>query len=139
MWEILEVLRRVARGERPRALGLDMRSEIGEGHPRPGRVHMAISIPEKYAAVQVGGYIKAKRAIHIARESGEGRRNLVRITSGHGATSSRRQLATGRRFGGTSSVMGRRIAGRISRDSTDRPASSATGLERPRGGPVQPP
>jgi putative transposase len=55
MWKILEVLRRVARGERPRALGLDMRSEIGEGHPRPGRVHMAISIPEKYAAVQVGG------------------------------------------------------------------------------------
>ena len=62
MWEILEVLRRVARGERPRALGLDMMSEIGEVHPRPDHVHMAISIPDKYAAVQMVGYIARGRA-----------------------------------------------------------------------------
>ena len=38
---------------------------------------MMISIPPKYAVAQVVGYIKGKSAIHIARHSGERRRNFV--------------------------------------------------------------
>jgi REP element-mobilizing transposase RayT len=57
---------------------------------------MVISIPPKYAAVQVVGYIKGKSAIHVARRFGERRRNFVSITSGHGVTLSRRWVATRR-------------------------------------------
>ncbi len=95
MWKILEVLRRVARGERPRALGLDVMSEVEEGHLRPRHVCMVISIPPKYAAVVVG-YIERKSAIRSARRFGKRRRNLVGTTSEHGVTSCRRRVATKR-------------------------------------------
>lgn len=38
-----------------------------EGHLQPDHVHMLISIPPRYAVSQVVGYMKGKRAIHIAR------------------------------------------------------------------------
>jgi putative transposase len=43
-------------------------SVILEGHLMPDHVHMLISIPPKYSVSQVVGYMKGKRAIHIARE-----------------------------------------------------------------------
>ena len=42
-------------------------SHIEEGTIRRDHVHMLISIPPKYAVSNVIGYIKGKRAIHIAR------------------------------------------------------------------------
>lgn len=38
---------------------------------------MMIAIPPKYAVSQVGGYIKGKSAIHLARVYGERRRSFV--------------------------------------------------------------
>jgi putative transposase len=38
---------------------------------------MCISIPPKYAVSNVVGYIKGKRAIHLARVYGERKRNFV--------------------------------------------------------------
>ncbi len=52
-------------------------SRIEEGHLMPDHVHMMIAIPPKYAVAQVVGYIKGKRAIHIARVYGERKRNFV--------------------------------------------------------------
>jgi len=43
----------------------------------PDHVHMLISIPPKYAVSQVVGYIKGKRAIHLARTYGEQKQNYV--------------------------------------------------------------
>jgi hypothetical protein len=43
----------------------------------PDHVHMLISIPPKYAVSQVIGFIKGKRAIHLARVYGERKRNFV--------------------------------------------------------------
>ncbi len=43
----------------------------------PDHVHMLISIPPKYAASQVVGFIKGKSAIHLARVYGERKRNFV--------------------------------------------------------------
>ena len=40
-------------------------------------VHMMIAIPPKHAVSQVVGYIKGKRAIHLARVYGERKRNFV--------------------------------------------------------------
>jgi putative transposase len=51
--------------------------EIIEGHLRPDPVQMLISIPPKYAVSAVMGFIKGKRAIHIARVSAGKRRNFV--------------------------------------------------------------
>jgi len=48
-----------------------------QGHLMPDHVHMLISIPPKYAVLQVVGYIKGKSAIHVARVYGERKRNLV--------------------------------------------------------------
>lgn len=42
-------------------------SKIEEGHIMPDHVHMLIQIPPKYAVSSVVGYIKGKRAIHVAR------------------------------------------------------------------------
>jgi putative transposase len=39
-------------------------------------VHMMISIPPKYAASQVIGYIKGKSAIHLARVYGQRKRKF---------------------------------------------------------------
>ena len=52
-------------------------SRIEEGHWMPDHVHMLISIPPTYAVSQVVGYIKGKRAIHLARVYGERKRNFV--------------------------------------------------------------
>ena len=40
---------------------------IEEGHVLPDHVHMLLSIPPKLAVSSVGGYIKGKSAIHVAR------------------------------------------------------------------------
>ncbi len=48
---------------------------IEEGHLMADHVHMLISIPPKYAVSEVVGYIKGKRAIHLARVYGERQRN----------------------------------------------------------------
>ncbi len=50
-----------------RELAQHRESEILEGHLMSDHVHILISIPPKYAASQVVGYIKGKSAIHIAR------------------------------------------------------------------------
>ncbi len=52
-------------------------SRVEEGHLMPDHVHMLISIPPKYAVLQVVGYIKGKSAIHLARVYGERKRNFV--------------------------------------------------------------
>jgi REP element-mobilizing transposase RayT len=52
-------------------------SRIEEGHLLADHVHMLISIPPKYAASQVVGFIKGKSAIHLARVYGEKKRNFV--------------------------------------------------------------
>ena len=50
-----------------RGLARQKESEVVEGHLMLDHVHMLISIPPKYAAAQVVGFIKGKSAIHIAR------------------------------------------------------------------------
>ncbi|MDT4331216.1 IS200/IS605 family transposase [Methylomonas sp. MED-D] len=64
-------------GEVFRRLASQRESRILEGHLMPDHVHMLISIPPKYAVSQVVGYIKGKRAIHLARGYGEKKRNFV--------------------------------------------------------------
>ncbi len=49
-----------------RKLARQKESRILEGHLMPDPVHMLISIPPKYAVLQVIGYIKGKSAIHMA-------------------------------------------------------------------------
>ncbi|MCU7924244.1 MAG: IS200/IS605 family transposase [Candidatus Thiodiazotropha sp. (ex Dulcina madagascariensis)] len=67
-YELGEVFRRLAKQKE---------SEIEEGHLMPDHVHMMISIPPKYAASQVIGFIKGKSAIHIARVYAGRQRNYV--------------------------------------------------------------
>ena len=50
-----------------RELAMQRESRVIEGHLLPDHVHVLISIPPKYAVAQVVGYLKGKRAIHIAR------------------------------------------------------------------------
>jgi putative transposase len=38
---------------------------------------MVLSVPPKYAVAQVGGYLKGKSALHIARTYGGRQRNFV--------------------------------------------------------------
>src|SRR5947208_3068157 len=64
-------------GEVLRRLAAQKESRIEEGHRTPDHVHMMISIPPKYAASQVIGYIKGKSAIHMARVYGERERNFT--------------------------------------------------------------
>ena len=64
-------------GEVFRTLAQHKESRIEEGHLMVDHVHMMISIPPKYAVSQVGGYIKGKSAIHLARVYGEKKRNFV--------------------------------------------------------------
>jgi putative transposase len=54
-------------GEVFRELARQKESRIEEGHLQADHVHMLLSIPPKYAVAQVGGYLKGKSAIHIAR------------------------------------------------------------------------
>jgi REP element-mobilizing transposase RayT len=51
--------------------------EIEEGHLQVDHAHMLLTIPPKYAVSQVAGYLKGKRAIHIARTYVGKRRNFV--------------------------------------------------------------
>jgi len=60
-----------------RNLALQKESWIEEGHLMPNHVHLLIEIPPKYAVSQVIGYIKGKRAIHLARVYGERKRNFT--------------------------------------------------------------
>jgi putative transposase len=64
-------------GEVFRNLAEHKESRILEGPLMPDHVHRLISIPPKYAASQVVGYIKGKSAIHLARVYGERKRNFV--------------------------------------------------------------
>ena len=64
-------------GEVFRELARQKESRIEEGHLQPDHVHMLLSIPPKYAVAQVGGYLKGKSAIHIARTYGGRGRNFV--------------------------------------------------------------
>ena len=48
-----------------------------EGHLRPDHVHMLLSIPPKYAVAGSVGYLKGKRAMHIARTYRGRRRNFL--------------------------------------------------------------
>jgi len=50
---------------------------IEEGHLMPDHVHILISIPPKYSASQVMGFIKGKSAIHIARAYMGRKRNFA--------------------------------------------------------------
>ena len=78
-----------------------------EGHLLADHVHMLVSIPPKYSVAQVIAYIKAKSAIHIAREFA-GRRTswgntargyyvstVARMNESCGNTSSSRNAKTG--------------------------------------------
>ena len=60
-----------------RDLAKDREGEILEGHLLPDHVHILIAIPPKYPVAQVVGNIKAKRAIHIARNYMGRRRNFT--------------------------------------------------------------
>lgn len=64
-------------GEVFRKLANQKESRIEEGHLMADHVHMLISIPPKYAVLQVVGYIKGKSAIHLARVYGERKQNFV--------------------------------------------------------------
>ena len=64
-------------GEVLRELARQKESRIEEGHLQPDHVHMLLSIPPKYAVAQVVGYLKGKRAIHIARTYGGRQQNFV--------------------------------------------------------------
>ena len=50
-----------------RDLAHDMESEVEEGHLCKDHVHMLLSIPPKYPASYVVGYLKGKSAIYVAR------------------------------------------------------------------------
>jgi putative transposase len=58
-------------GEVFRKLAEQKKSRREERHLLADHVHMMISIPPKYAVSQMVGFIKAKRAIHLARVYGE--------------------------------------------------------------------
>jgi putative transposase len=64
-------------GEVVRELARHRESLSEEGHLQPDHVHMLLSIPPKYAVAQGVGYLKGKRAIHIARTYGGRERNFV--------------------------------------------------------------
>ena len=55
-------------GERLHELARQKECKIVEGHLMPDHVHICISIPPKHAVSYVGGYIKGKSAIGIARQ-----------------------------------------------------------------------
>src|SRR5262245_12502866 len=63
-------------GEVFRRLAEQKESRIEEGHLLADHVHMLISIPPKYAASQVIGFIKGKSAIHLALVYGERKGNV---------------------------------------------------------------
>jgi len=64
-------------GEVFHRLAAQKESRVEEGHLMPDHVHMMMSIPPKYAVLQVIGFIKGKSAIHLARVYSERRRNFT--------------------------------------------------------------
>ena len=64
-------------GEVLRQRALHRESRVEEGHLLVDHVHMLVSIPPKYSVAQVVGYLKGKRAIHIARALADRSRNFV--------------------------------------------------------------
>ena len=64
-------------GEVFRRLAEQKESQVEEGHLMPDHVHMMIPIPPQYAVSHVVGFIKGKRAIHLARVYGERKQNFV--------------------------------------------------------------
>ena len=64
-------------GKTLRELAKQKESEVLEGHLMPDHVHMLISIPPKYAIVQVVGFIKGKSAIAVARNFGGRAKNFT--------------------------------------------------------------
>ena len=54
-------------GETFRDLAMQKECKVIEGRLMPDHVHILMSIPPKYAVSQIVGYMKGKRAIHIAR------------------------------------------------------------------------
>jgi putative transposase len=64
-------------GEVFRDLAHQRECKIEEGHLTIDHVHILISIPPKYAVLQVVGYIKGKSAVHLARTYGERKQNYV--------------------------------------------------------------
>jgi putative transposase len=51
--------------------------KVEEGHLMPEHVHMLLSVPPKYAAASVMGFLQGKSAIHLARVYAGRRRNYV--------------------------------------------------------------
>ena len=64
-------------GEVLRQRALHRESRVEDGHLLVDHVHMLVSIPAKYSVAQVVGYLKGKRAIHIARALADRSRNFV--------------------------------------------------------------
>ena len=60
-----------------RELARQKESRIEEGHLQPDHVHMLLAIPPQYGVAQVGGDLKGKSAIYIARTYGGRQRNFV--------------------------------------------------------------
>ena len=59
-----------------RSLAEQWECRVEEGHLLPDHVHMLLGVPPKYSVSNVMGFIKGKRAIHIARVYAGRRRNL---------------------------------------------------------------
>jgi putative transposase len=88
-------------GEVFRELARQKESRVEEGHLQADHVHMLLSMPPKYAVAQVVGYIKGKRAIHIARTYGGRQQNFVGEhfwARGYFATTVGHDEETGRRY-----------------------------------------
>ena len=64
-------------GEIFKELAQHKESKVVEGHLMPDHVHMCLSLPPNYAVSTVGGYIKGKSAITIARKFGGRQRNFT--------------------------------------------------------------
>jgi putative transposase len=60
-----------------RKLAQQKESEVDEGRLMPDPVRMMISIPPRHVVSRLGGCIKGKGAIHLARACGERKRNFV--------------------------------------------------------------
>jgi len=64
-------------GEVLKRLDKQKKRRVEKGHLMSEQVHMFLSIPPKYAVSEVMGYIKGKRAIHLALTYVERRQNFV--------------------------------------------------------------
>lgn len=74
--KIFGVLRRHL-GELFHELARPRQATMVEGHLMPDHVHICIRIPPKYTVAHVGGYLKGKSAIAIARRFGGRARNFT--------------------------------------------------------------